>query len=559
MDIPIDTFQPEKRTLGQLLSSTSPPIRVPDYQRDFSWDKDQVSEFWSDLIVFGGNDPRSKLTGREYFLGAAVLVNNGTYHLLLDGQQRLATSTILLAALRDKMNEFSEDAAKQIQNLYITFHDHLTGERIYKLQLNIFDRAFFRDFVQAFPRLDGVQPTKKSQKLIFEAYNYFQQRIAEGWDAAGGGKKGFEWAAHVAQTLHGHMALVAVVSNNEKSAASIFATLNDRGIGLSTVDLIRSFVLQTAHDSLREEILQCWDETFTACGTTLAAETLIRFSWVSTHGDVKTRGLYKIVSEAFQADTQVIDYSRQLRNDAVLYKQFRDAETDDAELQEWWRAFRTLKFNGAYPLLLAATRVLTSDDQKRITKALIALVIRHNVVCNRDRAKLESVAYAAAKKISDRDELVVVLGELRKLSPSDSEFQASFAKLAFTKTELNIARLLLRAFDAKLSTTEEIFIAGSDRVHVEHIYPQSPKPSNKWTEHDLFVGRLGNLTLLDKKLNEQIQNSDFPTKKQQAYQDSRLVVTNTLVKYSTWSPIQVDERQKELSGVAEAIWPENLV
>jgi uncharacterized protein with ParB-like and HNH nuclease domain len=95
----IDTFQPEKRALGQLLSSTSPPIRAPDFQRDFSWE--------DDLIAFGGNDPTTaKLTGREYFLGA-ILVNNGSYHLLLDGQQRLATTTILLSALRDKMAEYN--------------------------------------------------------------------------------------------------------------------------------------------------------------------------------------------------------------------------------------------------------------------------------------------------------------------------------------------------------------------------------------------------------------------------------------------------------------------
>src|ERR1700728_4253951 len=132
----IDTFQPEKRALGQLLSSTSPPIRVPDFQRDFSWEDSQVTEFWDDLIAFGGNDPASaKLTGKEYFLGAAVLVNNGSYHLLLDGQQRLATTTILLSALRDKMAEYNENAARQIQDLYIAFEDHLTGERVFKIQL----------------------------------------------------------------------------------------------------------------------------------------------------------------------------------------------------------------------------------------------------------------------------------------------------------------------------------------------------------------------------------------------------------------------------------------
>ena len=259
MPIEIDTFQPEKRTLGQILSSTSPPIRVPDYQRDFSWKEEQISDFWSDLIGFDGNDPNAKLTGKEYFLGAAVLVNNGAYHLLLDGQQRLATSTILLAALRDKIREYKEDAAKQIHDQYITFEDKLTGERVFKIELNLFDRSFFRDYIQSFPRVDESKPGKSSHHLICKAYAYFQQKVMEGWEHAGGGKKGFEWAAHITTTLREHLVLVTVTSNNERSAAAIFATLNDRGIGLSTVDLIRTYVLQHTHQTQRAEILECWD------------------------------------------------------------------------------------------------------------------------------------------------------------------------------------------------------------------------------------------------------------------------------------------------------------
>ena len=191
MPLIVDSFQPYKRTLGELLGSTSPPIRVPDYQRDYSWDKDEVTDFWSDLIAFGGNDPRSRPTG-EYFLGATVLVNNGSFHLVLDGQQRLATATILLAALRDKIKEYKEDAAQQIQDQFIVFEDQFTGERIPKIELNVFDRDFFRDYIQAFPKVESASPQKRSHYLITKAYKYFQDQISAEWDGTGGGKKGFE-------------------------------------------------------------------------------------------------------------------------------------------------------------------------------------------------------------------------------------------------------------------------------------------------------------------------------------------------------------------------------
>jgi hypothetical protein len=555
----IDNFQPEKYTIGQILSNTSPPIRVPDYQRDYSWEMEQISDFWTDLIAFSGNDPNAPLVGREYFLGAAVLVNNGTYHLLLDGQQRLATATILLAVLRDKINDYSKDAAKQIQDQYIAFQDHLTGERVLKIELNIFDRVFFRDFIQSSPRVASTAPTKKSHQLIENAYEFFAQKVDNGWNAAGAGRKGFEWAAYVTQALREHLALVTVTSNNERSAASIFATLNDRGIGLSTVDLIRSFVLQRAPDTEREEIIQCWDAMFNSCGTNLAAETLIRMSWVAQHGDVKTRALYKIVVDALENGSSPLQYSRRLRQDAALYRQFRDGESDDSDLQEYLIGLRMLKFNACYPLLLAAHHQLTANEMKDLTKALVGLVVRHNLVCNLDRARIESAVYAAAKQLSEGEGFSEALATLRAISPAADQFEGSFSKLAFSTAEHSAARYLLRCFDSRMATTAEVTVAGADRVHLEHIYPQSPPDLNKWAEHDNYVNRLGNLTLLDRRLNEQIKNSDFPAKKERAYKDSRLEITKALLKYDSWSPEHIADRQKALGELANVIWPAELI
>jgi hypothetical protein len=559
MPVDIDTFQPEKRTLGQILSSTSPPIRVPDYQRDFSWKEEQISDFWTDLTGFDGDDPHAKLTGKEYFLGAAVLVNNGTYHLLLDGQQRLATSTILLAALRDKIQEYKADAAKQIHDQYITFEDQLTGERVFKIELNLFDRSFFRDYIQAFPRVDEIKPAKNSHHLICKAYTYFQQRIAEGWEKAGGGKKGFEWVAHLTMTLREHLVLVTVTSNNERSAAAIFATLNDRGIGLSTVDLIRTYVLQNTHETQREEILQCWDEIFSACGTTIGAEALIRMSWVAQYGDVKARALYRIVSEALPDKVSALDYSRRLRGDAMFYRQFRDGDTDDSELQEYWLAFRTLNFNAGFPALLAAHRKFTPEEQKRLAQSLISLVVRHNIVCSLDRARTESLAYSTAKRISDGGDCAAIIDDLRKASPPKELFEQGFANLKFSKAEQGIARFVLRALEARIAATGEVTVAGPDRVHIEHIYPQCPKEGERWEDHDLYLTRFGNLTLLGRRLNEQIKNSNFELKKQQAYQNTRLALTEALLQFESWSPQTVVTRQYELCQLAQEVWPVTLV
>src|SRR5215813_5021303 len=289
----VDFFTTEKRTLGVVLLSTTPPLRVPEYQRDFSWEEKQISEFWNDLEHFDQLYPGNNISGKEYFLGAAVFVNNQTYNLILDGQQRIATATILLAAIRDKIREYRENAANQIQNSFISFQDHLTGEQLPKLQLNEFDRAFFRDSIQGFPP-NPAAATKKSHKLILKAYKYFAERIQEGWNTLGGGENAFKWVARVSKTLTDHVSLVTVVSTDEDNAASIFETLNDRGIGLSTADLLRSWLLHHSPPGQRPEIIECWSDVFDSAGSGDGAQTLIRLSWVSRHGDVKERSLYKV-------------------------------------------------------------------------------------------------------------------------------------------------------------------------------------------------------------------------------------------------------------------------
>ena len=222
----------------------------------------------------------------------------------------------------------------------------------------------------------------------------------------GGGKQSFDWASHTAIVLRDYIVLITAVSSDEKSAASIFTTLNDRGIGLSTVDLVRSHVLQRAHESQIPTILEHWEYVFNACGKDIGAEALMRMSWVSQKGDLKTRALYKVVSEALDNDddepTAALRYSERLRNHALLYRKIRDGDTDDPELEEYWLSLRYLKFNAGYSLLFAAYHnVVAESERKDIAKALRALVIRHNLVSlTLDRASLESLSFACAKALS---------------------------------------------------------------------------------------------------------------------------------------------------------------
>jgi hypothetical protein len=324
--------------------------------------------------------------------------------------------------------------------------------------------------------------------------------------------------------------------------------------------LIRSYVLQQTHPTKIDEAIQYWDATFVSCGTTLAAEALIRMSWVAQHGDVKARALYKIVSDNVPDTISALDYSRRLRDDAALYRKFREGEADDDETEEYWLALRTLRFNVGYSLLIAAEHDLTSaDEKKNLARALVSLVIRYNIVANLDRAKIESVVYSAAKALSDGKGITAALELLLAISPSESVFATGFETLTFSASNIGVARYLLRCFNNELAATEEVSISGPDKVHVEHIYPQNPPQERRLQNHARVVGRIGNLTLLDKALNTNIKNADFPTKKDKAYATSKIEITQELLNFSDWDEGAIAARQQQFAGLAEKIWPQALL
>ena len=141
--------------------------------------------------------------------------------------------------------------------------------------------------------------------------------------------------------------------------------------------------------------------------------------------------------------------------------------------------------------------------------------------------------------------------ELADFIPSDDSLKNSFKTVAVSRRAT--ARYLLRALEHDLRTTEELEVAPPDKVHVEHIYPQTPQAGNRLENHSQVIDRLGNLTLLSKRLNITIKNSPFPDKKPY-YGESELLLTKSLVQHDDWTQEIIDARQEQLSERAAEIW-----
>lgn len=197
-------------------------IAVPIYQRSFAWTGEEIQEYWEDLYTaFSEAAP-------EYFLGTIVLTRQEAVSrdAVIDGQQRLATTSILLAAIRDEYRERDDpERATIVQGQYLSTSDLKSASEVARLTLNSDDAYFFERRI-----IHGTvepEPTRGSHELILDAHAYFRDRIRKVADDAGS-----QWTDRLTQWvdfLRTRLKVIVLEVPTESDAFLIFETLNDRG------------------------------------------------------------------------------------------------------------------------------------------------------------------------------------------------------------------------------------------------------------------------------------------------------------------------------------------
>lgn len=334
-------YTPLKRAVHELLQTANPAIIVPDWQRNYSWRQEHYATFWNDLVMF--SDRSGEEIKDEYFFGSVVLVSGDDTVLLLDGQQRLATSTILLSAIRNKLRALDPDTSDYIQKTFLSFYDPMLKKVVHKLRLNVYDRTFFQRLISDKRGDDYQKPDAEiaSHHLIAGALSFFETSI----DARVAGIAEADaraWIIRIMGVLGKHFTVIAAYSTNEDSAAEVFETLNDRGIGLSTPDLLRNLVIRRAVPNQRDEIVKLWESVVSFQSDT-DIKAFLRHFWISKHGDVKSQSLYREVkSTIVDDDVSSIELSTELSDAAKLYRRLKDANYDNEEISERLETIRSL-------------------------------------------------------------------------------------------------------------------------------------------------------------------------------------------------------------------------
>lgn len=571
-----DFLEYEAEGIAQLLRKES--LEVPMYQRSYSWrsaesegNEDdgapQVEEFWDDL-------QRGLKSGRPYFLGTVVLSSEGASpgrKEVIDGQQRLATTCILMSAIRNAYSERGEDQyASSVHADFVATFDRNVGQDRPKLILNSDDRDFFeRVFIQ---RAGGVQPQGESQRLLEAARQLLQTRVDELCAEAGA-----SWKTELDKFVRYVESEAQVISITVATAADaflIFETLNDRGADLTVADLLKNFLFSHAEGRL-DEVRDAWVMTLSNLDTPKVGNR--RFNLFARHymsskrgRPVRERELYSRIKEEVRDPAGAVAMGNALKDNSRLYNALITMDSDvwgdfSESSRQVAEVLVDLNLERYRPLLLAALDVFPKEELERLLPTMVSWSIRGLAVGVFGGGVAEAAFCGAAQRVRSKaittTEQVLAEEAINRLIPTDGQFRQAFGEWRITKGSL--ARYVLRALEEarRASVDSELVVSSdADRVNLEHILPKSPR-SEDWphfTPEDqrAHIHRLGNMALLTKGTNGRIGNKPW-TVKRPILQNSELVLTREAADTLQWTVDAINDRQRELAALALEVWPRN--
>ena len=549
----IDRIDANLDGIGHLISDKR--IETPPYQRSFAWEKDQVTDLLRDI----GDAIRANAP--EYFLGTIVLTPGENQRLhIIDGQQRLASTTIFLAEIRNYFRQHDDnDRAGIIQSTYIAQQDRRTLEDQPNLLLNQSDNPFFQALVVSDDDCESVTEAHKRIRDAKSIAEEFVQTIVRPSHEPTNVLN--DWLDYIESKVK----VIVVIVSSEANAYTIFEVLNDRGIELSIADLLKNYLFRVSGPRLHE-VQNSWTSMrsrIESVDREQAIKTFIRHAWSSTHGLTRERELYDKIRERVTGAQRAVDFAVSLDRSAADYVALYDFSNPrwrdlGARVQDAVFAFRELRVVQNRPLILAILREFDDPEIRLSFPMLISWTVRFLICGSGGSGTLEALFSNSAQRISSGE--VVSARQLFESNegvlPSDQRFEEAFATASVSKNFL--ARFYLRAIASFLMGDREFRIDQHyDNVNLEHILPQ--EPGDNWmhiTEEDAAncYKKLGNLTVMDSNLNVAAANAPFEDKKV-VYRQSRIEMTRSLGNFADWSRQTIEERQRELAQAAVQVWP----
>ncbi len=545
---------------------TTKKVIIPPFQRSYSWEQTHVSRFWEDIISFhqqlGKNNSQD-----TYFLGPIVILPEKERILLLDGQQRLATATILLAVIRDiargRGGQPGADLARDIQRDLILVDDEAN---IFALTMNELDDPYFNAIIQQDPPNDLFKGKLRSHRLIRQAKNFCFTKVEE-FISGLNPKELVVKLKGLRRTIDSLLKIVAIEVLSEEEAFLIFETLNDRGLRLAVPDLVLNYLMRMAkNDEERIRVRESWNSIIENLGPRNISSYL-RHMWVSRYGDVKSQGLFSEIRENIATNNiGSLEFTNLLANESNQYVGIVNLDTEVLGIESFPYVEGLVKYieaDRALPLLLSGLVCLNQDDFRKLSHAITTVVIRHSILAGLNPLILENTLYLAARALrnqyaltkNSKMSLKSAKEILQKINPTQEEIKVKLQETYLTRKQ---AGYIIYAIARKMQTrTNSVELTNNS---IEHIFPENAQ-GEEWqniNEMEQYVWHLGNLTVLEETFNREAGRKGFEEKKK-IYSKSEIHMTNKISNdYDKWDSYSILNRSSSFLNIIGEIWPEQL-
>ncbi|QUW27771.1 DUF262 domain-containing protein [Bacillus cereus] len=556
------------RTIAQIFNSEVKYI-IPRFQREYSWTKDEISEFWSDIID-NIEETEQGFVNKEYFIGSLVLVEESEYaYHVVDGQQRLTTITVLFSALIETfLKNNNEGLANGLYN-FVEGRD-LNADRFFKL-VNENPRPFFQKAIQNLEK-EELKPSSKEEQRINEAYSYFFEKINSLKSNYSTLEAHIEFLKAIRNQILS-LKTIFISVNDMDEAYTIFETLNSKGISLTTTDLIKNDIFKVLNyehpiDDAKESWKTILSNTKSSHKDT-SINTFIRHYWLSKYEFITHNRLYKAYKKQQINEVENMKaFLNELLAESYVYKMISNPDMSDWKQHEEKQIFFSLEALNIFKVTQLKTILLSLIAQRKkgivsLTQLKSAIRMLENfhfifTAISSDRAAgLEGKYSTIARKIRNAKKKTEINDALKELNdylidkkPNYEKFERGFMKLKFTNNNTSDKKLIqyiLKRFEEKRHTTEELFIGN---ISLEHIVPQADGTEG--------LELIGNLLPIDQKLNQMADRKSFKDKLV-VFSDSDLKLIQEFISdYNTkdeWTTEDIIQRTKKMAKEAfEEIW-----
>ncbi|MGL2354476.1 GmrSD restriction endonuclease domain-containing protein [Helicobacter pylori] len=525
---------------------------IPIYQRVYSWEKEQCKQLWDDIIKTGGND---QIEG--HFIGSIVFVHDGIYTtnynelLIIDGQQRLTTITLLFIALRNRSSD--EVKRKKMESYLINSGND--GDKKFRLILSESDKDTLLFLIDKNKR----KPSEPSSKIM-ENFKLFEKWISENTDKLETIFKGLE-----------KLMIVWIALKKEKDEPQlIFESMNSKGIELTQADLIRNYIIMETEIEKQQEGF--YNQYWRAMEEDFKQNEKLFDRFVRHYLTIKTGKIpiEKRVYEAFKRYQQergieIEDLLKDLQKYCGYFCQIAFKKEADKDLNKALSFLVDLEMDVVYPLLLElysdySDGVLSKQDFISIINLTESYICRR-AVCGLGANGLNKIFPSFTKKINKDQYLESIKAHFLSLEttkgkfPKDSEFKNLFTTINFYN--LKEKKYFLERLE-KFDTEEPV---NTQECTIEHIMPQTL--TEEW-ERDLgenfqairekYLNTIGNLTLTG--YNQEYSNNSFQEKRdmEKGFKDSPLKLNQSLKDLESFGEKEIEKRANDLADWALKIW-----